>query len=121
MKLSTVDDPGLLGPDWVVVESRLTGTCRADRKYKSGFVTTSEYGCHDKSPWAPVGAVRRGIYFNDLADLNRIIGEDDAEPCDLGRAGLPEEAGAVIAFLASRSNSYTIGANVNVDGGSDFT
>ena len=27
----------------------------------------------------------------------------------------------VVTFLASRRNSYTTGANVNVDGGSDFT
>ncbi len=36
------------------------------------------------------------------------------------RAGLPEEIGPVAAFLASRRNSYMTGANVNVDGGSDF-
>jgi hypothetical protein len=27
----------------------------------------------------------------------------------------------VIAFLGSARNTYTTGANVNVDGGSDFT
>lgn len=37
------------------------------------------------------------------------------------RALLPDEIGPVVAFLASRRNSYMTGANVNVDGGSDFT
>ena len=65
-------------------------------------------------------AVERGVDPNSLEDLNRIIAEDFGEPCDLGRAGLPDEIGAVIAFLASRTNSYMTGADVNVDGGSDF-
>ncbi len=36
------------------------------------------------------------------------------------RAGDPSEIGPVIAFVASRRNSYMTGANINVDGGSDF-
>ena len=42
------------------------------------------------------------------------------QPADLGRAGLPEEVAALVAFLASERNGYVTGANVNVDGGSDF-
>jgi NAD(P)-dependent dehydrogenase (short-subunit alcohol dehydrogenase family) len=70
--------------------------------------------------WLQGMAKERGIDPESLADLNRIIAEDFHEPSDLGRAGLPAEIGAVIAFLASRRNSYMTGANVNVDGGSDF-
>ena len=36
-------------------------------------------------------------------------------------AGSQAEIGPVIAFLGSRTNSYMTGADVNVDGGSDFT
>lgn len=32
-----------------------------------------------------------------------------------------DEIGPVIAFVGSRRNSYMTGANINVDGGSDFT
>src|SRR6266850_2568714 len=70
--------------------------------------------------WLAGMAAQRGIDPNSLEDLNRIIAEDFGEPSDLGRAGLPDEIGCVIAFLASRRNSYMTGANVNVDGGSDF-
>jgi 3-oxoacyl-[acyl-carrier protein] reductase len=71
--------------------------------------------------WLQGMAKQRGIDPTSLEDLNRIIAEDFGEPSDLGRAGLPAEIGAVIAFLASRRNSYMTGANVNVDGGSDFS
>jgi NAD(P)-dependent dehydrogenase (short-subunit alcohol dehydrogenase family) len=69
--------------------------------------------------WVEGLAAQRGIEPT-LEGLNRIIEEDFGHPSDLGRAGLPEEIGCVIAFLASRRNSYMTGANVNVDGGSDF-
>ena len=70
--------------------------------------------------WLEDMAAERGVYHNSLEDLNRIIAEDFGEPSDLGRAGLPEEIGAVIAFRAPRTNSYMTGAAVNGDGGSDF-
>lgn len=41
-------------------------------------------------------------------------------PTHLGRAALPTEIGPVIAFVGSRANSYMTGADINVDGGSDF-
>ena len=93
-----------LAPEGILVNTVSPGT------FLTGGVRT----------WLEEIAEERGIDPGSLSDLNRIIEEDFGEPCDLGRAGLPEEIGAVIAFLASRSNSYMTGADVNVDGGSDF-
>ncbi|MCK9894956.1 hypothetical protein MXD60_10150 [Frankia sp. AgB32] len=50
----------------------------------------------------------------------RIIKEDFGHPAFLPRAGDPAEIGPVIAFVGSRVTSYLTGANINVDGGSDF-
>jgi 3-oxoacyl-[acyl-carrier protein] reductase len=36
----------------------------------------------------------------------------------VGRAGIPEETAAVVAFLASERVSFVAGANYRVDGGS---
>jgi NAD(P)-dependent dehydrogenase (short-subunit alcohol dehydrogenase family) len=63
----------------------------------------------------------RGIDPGNLRDAMRAIVEDFGHGAHLGRAGHPREIGPVIAFLASKVNSYMTGANVNVDGGSDFT
>jgi NAD(P)-dependent dehydrogenase (short-subunit alcohol dehydrogenase family) len=63
----------------------------------------------------------RNVDPNSLQDAMRVIKEDFGHPAHLPRAGDPNEIGPVITFLASRVNSYMTGANVNVDGGSDFT
>jgi len=62
----------------------------------------------------------RGLDASDPHDVMRWIDEVFHQPADLGRAGLPEEVAAVVTFLASPRNGYVTGANVNVDGGSDF-
>lgn len=62
----------------------------------------------------------RHVDPDSLEDAMRVIGEDFGHPAHLPRAGDPSEIGPVIAFMASRTNSYMTGANVNVDGGSDF-
>jgi 3-oxoacyl-[acyl-carrier protein] reductase len=63
----------------------------------------------------------RGVDATDLYDAMRVIAEDFGHPAQMPRAGDPTEIGAVIAFVGSRVNSYMTGANINVDGGSDFT
>lgn len=62
-----------------------------------------------------------GVDGNDPYALMDAIGKHFGHPAHMPRAGLPEEIGPVAAFLASRRNSYMTGANINVDGGSDFT
>ncbi len=62
-----------------------------------------------------------GVDGNDPYALMDAIAKHFGHPAHLPRAGLPDEIGPVVAFLASRRNSYMTGANVNVDGGSDFT
>jgi 3-oxoacyl-[acyl-carrier protein] reductase len=62
-----------------------------------------------------------GVDGSDPYRLMDAIGKHFGHPAQMPRAGLPEEIGPVVAFLASRRNSYMTGANINVDGGSDFT
>jgi 3-oxoacyl-[acyl-carrier protein] reductase len=62
-----------------------------------------------------------GVDGSDPYALMDAIAKHFGHPAQLPRAGLPDEIGPVVAFLASRRNSYMTGANVNVDGGSDFT
>jgi NAD(P)-dependent dehydrogenase (short-subunit alcohol dehydrogenase family) len=63
----------------------------------------------------------RGADPDDLHDVMRIMVEDFGHPAHLGRAGDPSEIGPVIAFVGSAANTYMTGADINVDGGSDFT
>ena len=67
--------------------------------------------------WAQTVGVDGGDPYALMAAIDKHFGH----PAHLPRAGLPDEIGPVVAFLASRRNSYMTGANVNVDGGSDFT
>jgi 3-oxoacyl-[acyl-carrier protein] reductase len=62
----------------------------------------------------------RGLDASEPHDFMAWITEVFHHPADLGRAGLPGEVAAVVCFLASKRNGYVPGANVNVDGGSDF-
>ncbi|MGH3677675.1 MAG: SDR family NAD(P)-dependent oxidoreductase [Mycobacterium sp.] len=62
-----------------------------------------------------------GVDGSDPYALMSAIDKHFGHPAHLPRAGLPDEIGPVVAFLASRRNSYMTGANINVDGGSDFT
>ena len=61
-----------------------------------------------------------GIDSTDLYAVMDGIEKHFGHPAHLPRAGDPAEIGAVIAFAASRRNTYMTGANLNVDGGSDF-
>ena len=63
----------------------------------------------------------RNVDPNSLTDAMRVMVEDFGHPAQLPRAGDPTEIGPVIAFVGSRINTYMTGANINVDGGSDFT
>jgi len=62
-----------------------------------------------------------GIDPTDRYAIMKGIEEHFGHPAHLPRAGDPSEIGPVIAFVASRRNTYMTGADINVDGGSDFT
>jgi len=61
-----------------------------------------------------------GLDATNPVDVMTWIDNNFHQPCDLGRAGLPEEVASITTYLASRRNGYVTGATVNVDGGSDF-
>jgi NAD(P)-dependent dehydrogenase (short-subunit alcohol dehydrogenase family) len=61
-----------------------------------------------------------GLDATDPVDVMTWIDDNFHQPCDLGRAGLPEEIASITTYLASRRNGYVTGATINVDGGSDF-
>lgn len=61
-----------------------------------------------------------GLDATNPVDVMTWIDNNFHQPCDLGRAGLPEEIASMTVYLASRRNGYVTGATVNVDGGSDF-
>ena len=56
--------------------------------------------------------------FGDV-ETARAVKENVAATVAKGRMGRPEEAAAVVAFLASDESSYVVGANLYVDGGTN--
>jgi len=62
-----------------------------------------------------------GLDPTDPYDVMDWIDRHFHQPADLGRAGRPEEVASLVAYLASQTNGYVTGADVNVDGGSDFS
>jgi 3-oxoacyl-[acyl-carrier protein] reductase len=72
------------------------------------------------------GPIRRAVEVaggspDDPQDAYRVMAERFGSAIDLGRVGLPEEVAEAVAFCASPHNSYMTGANLNVDGGSDYS
>jgi NAD(P)-dependent dehydrogenase (short-subunit alcohol dehydrogenase family) len=67
--------------------------------------------------WAQSVGVDGGDPYALMAAIDKHFGH----PAHMPRAGKSDQIGPVVAFLASRRNSYMTGANINVDGGSDFT
>ncbi|WP_407687051.1 SDR family NAD(P)-dependent oxidoreductase [Mycobacterium sp. HUMS_1102779] len=63
----------------------------------------------------------RGLDPDDAVDVAHVLQDMFGDALgQLGRAGLPEEIAPMITMLGSRRNTYTTGADLNVDGGSDF-
>jgi 3-oxoacyl-[acyl-carrier protein] reductase len=63
----------------------------------------------------------RGLNPDDAVDVAQVLQEMFGDALgQLGRAGHPEEIAPMITMLGSRRNTYTTGADLNVDGGSDF-
>ncbi|WP_159620657.1 SDR family NAD(P)-dependent oxidoreductase [Arthrobacter zhaoguopingii] len=52
-------------------------------------------------------------------DTARAMKEHVAATVPKGRMGQPEEAAAVLSFLASEQSSYVVGSNIYVDGGTN--
>jgi 3-oxoacyl-[acyl-carrier protein] reductase len=70
--------------------------------------------------WARPMLAAAEIEMDDPVGAFGLLGADHSMSVDLGRLGLPQEVATVIAFCASRANTYMTGAHLNVDGGSDF-
>jgi NAD(P)-dependent dehydrogenase (short-subunit alcohol dehydrogenase family) len=85
------------------------------------LVNTVSPGTFASESFKKALAPLQGVDENDLRDVMRFIGRDFGHHVHLDRAADPSEIGPVIAFAASARNTYMTGANINVDGGSDFT
>ena len=68
------------------------------------------------------GAEEKGLSCDNLADCQTYIklAYEGSAAAWLGRCGDPNEIAPMIGFLGSPANSYVTGADVNVDGGTDY-
>jgi 3-oxoacyl-[acyl-carrier protein] reductase len=85
------------------------------------LVNTVSPGTFASASFKAVMAEMPDVDENDLHDIMRFIKQGFGHHVFLDRAADPSEIGPVIAFAASARNTYMTGANINVDGGSDFT
>lgn len=62
-----------------------------------------------------------GLDSSNPHDVMKWVADTYHHPASMPRAGLPEEIASATVYLASKRNGYVTGANLNVDGGSDFS
>ena len=64
-------------------------------------------------------AADRGVEAFGDEETARAVKENVAATVAKGRMGRPDEAAAVVTFLASEQSNYIVGANIYVDGGAN--
>jgi NAD(P)-dependent dehydrogenase (short-subunit alcohol dehydrogenase family) len=63
----------------------------------------------------------RNLDIDNAADVGMVLEEMFGDALgNLKRAGDPDEIATMITVLGSRRNTFTTGADLNVDGGTDF-
>jgi NAD(P)-dependent dehydrogenase (short-subunit alcohol dehydrogenase family) len=72
------------------------------------------------SDWAAPALARAGLAPDDARGAYELLSAAHRMAVDLGRFGLPDEVADVVTFCASRRNTFMTGAQLNVDGGTDF-
>jgi NAD(P)-dependent dehydrogenase (short-subunit alcohol dehydrogenase family) len=71
------------------------------------------------------GAIRAAVSAaggdaDDPRDAYRVMADQFGSSADLRRVADPGEVAEVVAFCASKANTHMTGAQLNVDGGTDF-
>lgn len=104
----------------------------ADTVYASTKAALARWlRCNATMPdWAGAGILLNGVAPGLIAtpmtqamidDPNMLKRIEDMLPMPIGRYGLPEEVGQLLAYLVSPENSLMVGQVVFIDGGSEAT